>query len=262
MSGGKVCPISGHEMRPVFREVLLGKHEVTYYYCDESGILQTEKPYWLDEAYEEAIAAADWGLVRRNISNSIRLNAVLSRLFNGRGQFLDVAGGYGVLARLMRDMGVECYTTDKYCKNLFAREFEPCAAFKADALFAFEVLEHIEDPYEFINGLFDKYGCKTLICSTLVYGRAIPGRNWWYYSFESGQHITFYQARTLSLLADKLGCRHYMIGRDLHIMTDRRLRRLDRFVLANEYLFKMSCLYGLWKRRKHNGIWDDLLFVK
>ncbi|MDM9385348.1 hypothetical protein QUB80_32355 [Chlorogloeopsis sp. ULAP01] len=46
---------------------------MTYYFCEESGLLKTEKPYWLDEAYQEAIADTDTGLVRRNISNLIVL---------------------------------------------------------------------------------------------------------------------------------------------------------------------------------------------
>ncbi len=61
------------------------------------------------------------------------------------------AGGYGLLARLMRDLGFDCHGTDKYCDSLFAREVDPGPDFKADALFAMEVLEHIEDPLGFVG---------------------------------------------------------------------------------------------------------------
>ncbi|MDM9385349.1 methyltransferase domain-containing protein [Chlorogloeopsis sp. ULAP01] len=87
-------------------------------------------------------------------------------MFNGKGKFLDVSGGYGLLTRLMRDIGFDCYTTDKYCQNLFAKAFEPTDKFEADALFAFEVLEHIENPLKFLSKIFMKSGCKTLIFST------------------------------------------------------------------------------------------------
>ena len=64
------CPISNKKMNPVFSETILGKYKVQYYYSEESGLLKTEHPYWLDEAYQEAISDLDTGLVARNISNS------------------------------------------------------------------------------------------------------------------------------------------------------------------------------------------------
>ncbi|MBE9194446.1 hypothetical protein IQ219_03735 [Synechocystis sp. LEGE 06083] len=104
-------------MRPVFKANILGKYSVTYYYCEETGILQTEKPYWLEKVYRSAIADTDTGIMQRNISNSHLLEFLLQLLFRGKGQFLGVSGGYGILARLMRDKGFDFYTTDKYCSN-------------------------------------------------------------------------------------------------------------------------------------------------
>ncbi len=85
MNQTKPCPIDGCEIKPVFTETVMRRHQVTYFCCDECGLLQTEKPYWLDEAYEEAIPDADTGLVRRNITNAMRLAVVLKALFNNRG---------------------------------------------------------------------------------------------------------------------------------------------------------------------------------
>ncbi len=56
-----LCPISKSFMRPVFKANILGKYLVTYYYCEETGILQTEEPYWLEEAYRSAIADTEYG---------------------------------------------------------------------------------------------------------------------------------------------------------------------------------------------------------
>src|SRR5207248_11610683 len=112
MSDIKICPVTEKQMRPVFSEKILGKYNVIYYYSEESGILQTEKPYWLDEAYQDAIPDMDTGLVGRNLSNRRILEPLLHRLHKKDAKFLDIGGGYGLLARLMRDIGFDFYTFD------------------------------------------------------------------------------------------------------------------------------------------------------
>lgn len=256
------CPISGKPMKPAFSQTILGRHLVTYYYCEESGILKTETPYWLDEAYQEALADTDTGIVMRNIAASKVLERILYHLFNGQGRFLDVSGGYGLLTRLLRDIGFDCYTTDKYCKNLFAKEFEPEEGFQAHALFAFEVMEHLENPCQFLKEIFDKYSCKTLIFSTLTFSNQIPSKDWYYYSFETGQHITFYQPRTLALLAEMVGSKYYMIGPDFHIMTDIQLSTASRLLLFNKYLRRFYSLYVRLKRKGLSKNWNDYLLLK
>lgn len=263
MKKSEKCPISGKLMIPVFKEMILSKYLVTYYYCEESGILKTEQPYWLDEAYSSAIAETDTGLVQRNITNSQWLEIIIQLLFKGKGKFLDVSGGYGLLARLMRDKGFNFYTTDKYCTNLFASNFEPEIGFNADALCAFEVFEHIEDIKTFVMELFEKYKCKTLLFSTQTFSdNQIPSHTWWYYSFETGQHITFYQKRTLALLAETLGLSYYMISSNLHIMTDIKLSNTSKLILYNHYFQRF---YSFYLRRKRKGLsktWKDHILMK
>ena len=256
------CPITGAPMRQVFTHRVLGRHDVGYYYSDESGLLRTEKPYWLDEAYQDAIGDTDTGVVTRNINNSVMLDAVVSALGLQDGRFLDLAGGYGLLSRLMRDKGYDCYTTDKYCANLFARAFEPAAGFRADALFAFEVLEHLEDPLAFLADAFAARGCRTIVFSTQTFSGGIPPADWWYYSFEGGQHIAFYQPRTLALLAERLRCEYLMLNAGLHVITDRPLGRFARFVLTKGTPRRW---YGALVRRRRRGrslTWQDHLLMK
>ena len=256
------CPISQKPMEYVFSETVLGKHLVKYFYCDESGLLKTEHPYWLEEAYREAISDTDTGLVDRNVTNSSMLEAVLECLGIRDGKLLDVAGGYGLLTRLMRDKGFDCYTTDKYCKNLFAKSFEPDAGFKAEAIFAFEVLEHIENPMQFLSEMFDAYGCRTMMFSTLVFTEKVPPRDWWYYSFEGGQHISFYQARTLKLLADRLNCNYLMLSPELHLITDKKVSTISRVILTSERLRRLYSRYARFKRQGKGKTWEDHLKMK
>ncbi len=262
MSMTEKCPACRNEMSPAFSGILLKNKEVEYFYCETCGLLKTEKPYWLEEAYQRAITEIDTGLLQRNIANSKMVEPMLHCLFKGKGKFLDVAGGYGVFARLVRDMGFDCYTMDQYCQNLFSRTFEPDDGFKANALFAFEVLEHIENPREFLKDLFETYSCKTIIFSTLTFSDDIPKKKWWYYAFETGQHITFYQPRTIAFLASTLGCRYYRLGPELHLITDKRLQGFSRMVLTHRLVRKLFSLSLHWKRKRMSRTWSDHLLLK
>jgi hypothetical protein len=211
-------------MRDAFSAKLLNKHKVVYRQCTECGLLQAEEPYWLDEAYSEAIAVADTGLVMRNFAIASKLAVLLFSRFESKGSYLDVAGGYGMLARLMRDYGFDYYWDDKYCQNLLARGFEADKSDRAFvALTAFEVLEHVHDPLAFIKEVMGQHDCRTLIFSTELYeGIEPPGKDWWYYTFNTGQHISFYRRKTLEMLAAKLSLNFNSIH-GLHILSDRTI---------------------------------------
>lgn len=219
------CPICSSALNEAFRAKVLKKYEVGYRRCGECGFLQTEEPYWLDEAYTDAIAVADTGLVVRNFSLATKLTALLYLCFEPKGAYLDIAGGYGMLVRLMRDSGFDYYWDDKYCQNLLARGFEAEKSVKPfSALTAFEVLEHIHDPINFIQTAMELNGCRTFIFTTELYeGTEPPAQDWWYYVFTTGQHISFYQRKTLEKLADKLNLNFYSLH-GLHVLTDKTVR--------------------------------------
>src|SRR5476651_2675365 len=116
--------ITGGNATFLFEAKVLNKYTVKYYRCDETGFIQTEEPYWLDEAYSSAITKLDIGLPYRNINLSNSITELLVKNFDYKGIFLDYAGGYGLFTRLMRDKGFNFYNTDKYCANLFAEYFD------------------------------------------------------------------------------------------------------------------------------------------
>ena len=221
------CPICDMEMRAAFSSQILRKYEVAYHRCDQCGFLRTEEPYWLNEAYSDAIVVEDTGLMQRNIIMAARLASVLYFMLEGRGRYLDIAGGYGVLVRLMRDLGLDFYWSDKYSENLMARGFElekTSAPFAA--ITAFEVLEHVHDPVAFVSENLKTFGTRNLIFSTLLYeGAGPPPRDWWYYAFDAGQHISFYQERTLSRLAGRLGL-HFCSAHRMHLFSEKPVNRL------------------------------------
>ena len=87
------CKICHRETKYIFSAKILNKYNIKYYHCNNCGFLQTEEPYWLDEAYQEAINISDTGIMLRNISLSKIATLIISFLFNKKAKFLDYAGG-------------------------------------------------------------------------------------------------------------------------------------------------------------------------
>lgn len=230
------CPLCGEASKVQFRAIVLRKYDVAYGLCEACGLLSTEPPYWLNEAYRSPIGVADTGLVARNLANAQIAASVCRLLGVARGRLVDVAGGYGLFTRLMRDQGFDCYTHDPFCANVHAAGFEPPVACHADAIFAFEAIEHIRTPLEFLDNAFRTYGCRTALVSTQTFSGATPSQAWWYYSFDAGQHIMLYQPRSLAVLAEKLRCRCYPLSAAYHLITDRTLHPATESILMNGVL--------------------------
>jgi hypothetical protein len=228
-SAATECPVCSSKRRELFQATLLRKYEVHYFLCETCGLIQTEQPYWFNEAYSSAIADADTGLVSRNLEIARKLAGLLYFSFDPNAQFLEAAGGYGLLTRVMRDRGFDFRWHDPYCENIFARGFEwdPVnGTAKGGAVTAFEVLEHVTDPIDFIRKALAQAKTRTIVFSTLLYeGKPPRPEEWWYYSLESGQHISFFRKDTLNILAGKLGLRLYTHG-SFHVLTDAALNEM------------------------------------
>lgn len=244
------CPVCGSSRSVSFIAKVLRKYDVPYPYCDSCGLLQAESPYWLDEAYQSAIAFADTGLLDRNYRCVRRVAPLLYRLGMKDGRFLDFAGGYGVFTRLMRDVGFNFYWFDPYCANLVARGFERervCPPFAA--VTAFEVFEHVVDPLDFCRTVLSETGCSTFIFSTLLFQDQPPAADWWYYVFDTGQHISFYQERTLRLIAESLGMYLYSTL-DLQMMSKRKMTDVGFRLITG----RLSKVYLAYVRRRMRSL--------
>ncbi|MCL2050588.1 MAG: class I SAM-dependent methyltransferase [Lachnospiraceae bacterium] len=208
----------------IFSSLVLNKYEVAYYQCLKCGLVFTGPPFWIKEAYDDAISRYDTGIMRRNHSMSVETNYILNKLaefkfIKSDGSFLDFAGGYGIFTRMMRDLGWDFYWHDKYSQNLLARGFEHSSQ-DIFVLTAFEVFEHFDDPITELKKMLSY--CPNILFSTLIYDNDFEakGKDWWYYTFESGQHISFYSKRTLKYLADIFKLHYYYINDGLHLFSE------------------------------------------
>lgn len=215
------CKVCRCECEEKFEGLILGKYKVKYYFCPNCEHLQTEEPYWLEEAYKEPIAAEDTGVLQRNLNNRVAAASVLSCFFDIDKKFLDYAGGYGVFVRLMRDVGFDFVWEDKFSPNLFARGFEYKSGDKIDLITAFELFEHLEKPVEELEKMFE-------ISSDILFTQntmPLPVKpNWWYLSPSAGQHISFYTNKTLDFLAEKFGKKHLSSG-EYHLFTEKDIEQ-------------------------------------
>jgi hypothetical protein len=233
---------------------VLSRYEVSYLYCSQCGLLQTEEPHWLDEAYSDAIALSDTGLLTRNIAVAMRLTALLTFGFPRHVRCVDAGGGYGVLTRLMRDIGFDFYWTDPFCANLFAKGFEADRAGGSfPVITAFEVMEHLHDPIAFIREALTKYDGTAFAFSTQLFEGSPPSLDWPYYSFETGQHISFYQRRTLRHIADALGMRLFSSG-NFHLITAHDVNPALFGVSGSRMAFG---LFPLLKLLRRSQTWPD-----
>jgi Methyltransferase domain len=236
------CRICRSSTQVAFTTTVLRRYKARFDYCDNCGFLHANDPFWLPEAYDDAITAADTGLLARNVAISRRLIPLLYLALGRDATYLDVAGGYGILTRLMRDAGFDYYWSDKYCENLLARGFEAPVDGMFSAISAFEVMEHVVDPFSFVADSLEATRAHTFIFSTELFtGRPPEPGSWWYYAFDFGQHISFYQRRTLRALAERLGLRFCSNG-SFHMYSDLPLNGVVYRVLTDPLLSRIASL--------------------
>ena len=211
------CKICNQIVSQVFEAEVLRKYQVKYYHCSQCGFIQTEDPYWLQEAYESPLNTEDTGILKRNEYFRSRVTLLLKDLFGNKGKFLDYGGGYGVFTRLMRDVGFDYFWQDRYAQNILARGFSHEEGHSYNAITAFEVFEHLTDVHAELDEML-KYS-DTIIFSTLLHGNEIPSKDWWYYAFNHGQHISLFTIKSLEILASSKGLNFYSNGVNLHMFT-------------------------------------------
>lgn len=196
-------------------------YNAEYYLCGTCGFMFAGNPTWLGEAYNEPINITDTGYVLRNVYLSRKTLILFFVLFGSKHIYLDFAGGYGMLARLMRDYGLDFLTDDAYTPNLFMRGFEYMNQ-KIEAVTCFECFEHLSDPKKEIDKIFS-FSTNIFFSTVLFSGEVAPADDWEYYGLNHGQHVSFYSLKTLKYIAKKHNVNVYSDGANLHLFTKKKI---------------------------------------
>lgn len=227
------CRICESPMREFESAVVLASHQVQFLRCPDCGFIGTEDPYWLDEAYAEAINRADVGLFRRNLRQAKVAKAVIGTFFRSDGKFVDFGGGYGLLTRLMRDAGFDFHRWDAHCENMFARGFDAGADGNFELLTAFELFEHLVDPAAEVARMLSF--APNIFFTTELVPEPVPAPSqWWYYGLDHGQHVSFYTKKSLCRLAERFSLNLVTDGKSRHLMTKEKVSPL-LFQLVSKY---------------------------
>jgi hypothetical protein len=244
------CKICASPTQKVFSKKVLYKYDVAYYQCPACEFGQTEKPYWLDEAYMSSMNLSDTGVMLRSERMSKICTSLICLFLRRNGKFLDYAGGYGVFTRAMRDIGFDYYWHDPYTKNLIARGFDGRLDMRYEAVTTFESFEHFDDPMaelETILKLTD-----TIILTTDLASAPMPN-DWWYLAPEHGQHIAFHSKKSFKVMAAKFGL-HYYNTRNVHVLTKKKFGFLAsaffKFPFAKHLLYAGYFLFSPFLKSK------------
>lgn len=253
------CRLCGSPAREAFQLKILQRHDVRFFECGHCGSLQTEQPYWLQEAYHAAITSTDTGVVIRNVVCQAAIFAI-ARIMHVAGSLLDFGGGPGMLCRMLRDLGFDAYVSDRYADPVYARRFalqlDEARERRIGLLSAIEVFEHFENPAVSARELFS-IGPRVIVVTTVLYHG--EGRSWWYIGKDTGQHIFFYTTKAMEWLAAQHGY-HYLGRHGFHVFSR------DPFTLGQRILLRLAIstlglrLVRIWIAATQRGTHADADF--
>lgn len=254
------CKICNNHAAKAFEAKVLNKYQAPIYKCNKCGFLFFGDTPWISEAYSSAINNQDTGIIIRNLKLSKISTVIFLFFFKNKGNLIDYGGGTGLLVRLLRDIGLNSFWQDKFCKNIFAQGFEYNQSnSKNTLLLSFEVFEHLENPYLEIKEMLKI--SKNILFTTELLPEDIPEygtkeekkkEDWWYYQFSHGQHISFYDKKTLEYIAKKNNLFFYSF-RGIHLFSEKKINPL---FFAFSILFSTPLFY-IFKLFLKSKTWED-----
>jgi hypothetical protein len=167
------CRLCGATSTFAFKKKILSRYEVGYYRCNSCESLQTEDPYWLEEAYNPLNEQFDTGQLMRCINNAAFINVVLSALNLDRERILDYGCGSGLLVRLLRDIGLDAWGHDGYSLPRLAMGFHTLSLTGHKIINLSEVVEHFDQPRKYFDEIFGHHP-EIVIIQTEIFSNHDP----------------------------------------------------------------------------------------
>jgi hypothetical protein len=195
-----LCRLCFRATKKVFARKILKKYIVDYFICNNCGSMQTEQPYWLKEAYEPVNEKYDTGQVVRSLMNAAFLVAMHKALDLRDGKVLDYGGGSGLTVRLLRDIGIDAWAYELHGVPRLAAGFQTEDLSSCKIMNLCEVVEHFDEPARYMDEIFSA-DPDVAVIQTVLFDQ--PDDNWFYLAVEHGQHVFFYSAKALDLIAKK-----------------------------------------------------------
>jgi hypothetical protein len=260
------CKVCKSKTSFAFSAKILKKYNIKYFSCPICYFLQTETPYWLEESYLSPISQLDVGMLSRNIHLSRITALVAYYLFNKNKAFLDYGGGFGIFTRLMRDIGFNFFWYDLFTKNLIAPGFEYNKNIEnIELITCFKCFEHFSNPGDEIERLLSI--SPNILFTTHLTKQRIPAPKWNYYSLDTGQHISFFNIKTLQFIANKYNLHLNSNGNFLHLLSIKKISNLRFNFYTQVSGNKLSCflknkLYGSVEKNMSCKIGDDFNFLQ
>lgn len=236
---------------------ILATYDARYRRCQACGFVFVENAHWLEQAYSSAIANSDTGIAARNLKLADITSLLIALAFKDAQRFLDFGGGSGLLVRLMRDQGFDFRLLDKYCANVFAAGFEAQPGERFDLVTCMEVAEHLMDPLPTFLEL-GALAPAIVIGTDLLPGSANRPGEWWYYTPETGQHVSFYTEGALRVIAERLTVHLATDGESLHVLSPTPVsNRLLRMISSRQGRSFARAVVRMTGRRRRPLTYSD-----
>lgn len=207
------CRLCRGATRFAMNATILGRHRIAYHICGDCGSMQTERPYWLEEAYGKKGIGGDNSMATRTIQLVIDTLALLYQFQNNPKElYVDFGGGNGLFTRLMRDHGFNFFNHDKYEFPFYSDPYTlpDLEAVRPNVLTAYEVFEHLPEPAETLDFLLRR-GPGLVLFGTDIFHTPSPDQplgplpDWPYLALPTGQHVFFYSEKALHGVAARYG---------------------------------------------------------
>lgn len=230
-----LCPICG----PAEAAALFVKKQRKFYQCNCCGLrlqwpLPTEEDlqqYYDDEFSKGMYRTFTEATVMKERTASHRLRKVL-RWVKPTGRWLDVGCANGVFVSTAAGVGAEAcgielssvaveQARQQGLNVTQARIEDLSVADRYDCVTAFDVIEHVLDPNEFLqsiaNRLNDGATCVLSLPDVNSVFAKVMGKAWWFYIPE--EHLHYFNAATIRQLAAKVGLETEHVGKAFKPLT-------------------------------------------